>query len=588
MRNHKGYTGKSFNIIALALAAIVVSAALGGIAGCGGSDSIAVNSAPTVISTNPLDVATDVAINQEVAAAFSEAMDPATITTTSFTLMQGATAVSGTVAYTVVGNIATFTPDSALTASTLYTATITTGAADLAGKVLASSYIWTFTTGTTSDTTVPALGSTNPGDTTTDVALNMRTAVTFNEPMDPLTITNETFTLAQGETSVEGTVSYVGLVATFNPTSSLAAGTTYTASLSTGVKDLAGNALAAAYTWTFTTGTVADTTAPTVDSTDPADVATDVVLNRNAVATFSKAMDPLTITTATFTLMQGTIPVAGAVTSVGSVATFNPTNDLAASTTYTATITAGVKDLPGNALAANKVWTFTTGTVLAAGPSPVNLGTAGNFVILTKTGISTVPNSAITGNIGVSPAATSFLTGFSLTMVGTTSATSTQVTGNLYGADMTAPTSTSLTTAVSDMQTAFVDAAGRAIPDFTELGAGDITTLTLVPGLYKWGTGVLISAGGVTLNGGPNDVWIFQIAQDLTVANGAIITLTGGALPKNIFWQVSGQATLGTTANFSGIILSQTLISLDTGATLTGRALAQTAVTLDQGTVTNP
>jgi hypothetical protein len=145
-----------------------------------------------------------------------------------------------------------------------------------------------------------------------------------------------------------------------------------------------------------------------------------------------------------------------------------------------------------------------------------------------------------------------------------------------------------MTAAISDMQTAYTDAAGRSLPDFTELYAGDVTGKTLVPGLYKWSSGLLISAGGVTLAGGPNDVWIFQIAQDLTVSNSAIITLSGGAQAKNIFWQVAGQATLGTAADFKGILMSQTLISLNTGAVMNGRALAQTAVTLNATTITAP
>jgi hypothetical protein len=145
-----------------------------------------------------------------------------------------------------------------------------------------------------------------------------------------------------------------------------------------------------------------------------------------------------------------------------------------------------------------------------------------------------------------------------------------------------------MTTAVLDMQTAFTDAAGRTLPDFTELGAGNISGKALVPGLYKWGTGVLITNAGVTLSGGANDVWIFQIAKDLTVNNSAIVTLIGGAQARNIFWQVSGQATLGTAADFKGIILSKTLISLNTGAKMTGRALAQTAVTLNATAITAP
>ena len=221
--------------------------------------------------------------------------------------------------------------------------------------------------------------------------------------------------------------------------------------------------------------------------------------------------------------------------------------------------------------------------------APVDLGTAGNFAVLAKTGISTTGSTLITGDIGVSPAAASFITGFGLIMdVSNKFSTSALVTGKVYAADYAPPTPANMTTAISDMETAYTDAAGRTSPDFTELYAGDISGQTLVPGLYKWGTGVLITSAGVTLSGGANDVWIFQIAQDLTVRNSAMVTLSGGAQAKNIFWQVSGQATLGTTANFKGIILSQTLISLNTGAVMTGRALAQSEVTLIANTVTKP
>jgi hypothetical protein len=166
-----------------------------------------------------------------------------------------------------------------------------------------------------------------------------------------------------------------------------------------------------------------------------------------------------------------------------------------------------------------------------------------------------------------------------------TFSTSALVTGKVYAADYASPTPTMMTTAISDMETAYTDAAGRTNPDHTELGAGDITSMTLAPGLYKWSTGVLIGAAGVTLSGGASDVWIFQIAQTLTVGNGAIVTLSGGAQTTNIFWQVAGQVTLGTTSQFKGIILCQTLIEINTGAKLEGRALAQTAVTLDSNNV---
>ncbi len=215
----------------------------------------------------------------------------------------------------------------------------------------------------------------------------------------------------------------------------------------------------------------------------------------------------------------------------------------------------------------------------------LNLGTAGGYVILAKSGISTVPTSAVTGNVGVSPSAAAFLTGFSLTADATgVFATSPQITGKAYAADYTPPTPSNLTTAVGDMQLAFTDAAGRA-PSVTELGAGSIGGMTIGPGVYKWGTGVLI-ASDVTLSGSATDVWIFQVDQDLTMSSAAKVILAGGAQPKNIFWQVAGLVDLGTTAHCEGVILSQTAIMLRTGASINGRLLAQTAVTIDGSTVT--
>jgi hypothetical protein len=157
----------------------------------------------------------------------------------------------------------------------------------------------------------------------------------------------------------------------------------------------------------------------------------------------------------------------------------------------------------------------------------------------------------------------------------------------VYAPGFADPTPVNLTTAIGDMQTAYTDAAGRTIPDFTELGAGQIGGLTLVPGLYKWGTDVLISTD-VTLSGGPNDVWIFQIAGKIIQANGTMIHLSGGALAANVFWQSFGDVAVGTTAHFEGIIITQTSISLATGASINGRLLAQTAVTLDANAVTAP
>jgi hypothetical protein len=212
---------------------------------------------------------------------------------------------------------------------------------------------------------------------------------------------------------------------------------------------------------------------------------------------------------------------------------------------------------------------------------------AGGYVILAKTGISTVPASVITGNLGVSPIAATAVTGFSLTADSTNVfSRSPQVTGKVYAANYASPTPSNLTTAVGDMQLAFTDAAGRS-PGVTELGAGNIGGMNLVPGVYKWSTGLLIPTD-VTLTGSATDVWILQIAQDLTMSTSAMVTLAGGALPKNVFWQVTGLVDLGTSAHCEGVLLTATAITLGNGVSVNGRLLAQTAVSIDGGTIVQP
>jgi hypothetical protein len=225
--------------------------------------------------------------------------------------------------------------------------------------------------------------------------------------------------------------------------------------------------------------------------------------------------------------------------------------------------------------------------VVGPAANAVALGMAGTYAILAMSGISTVPTSAVTGNLGVSPAAASFITGFSLTADGTdVFATSPQVTGKVYAADYAVPTPVNLTTAIADMQTAFVDAAGRA-PGVTELGAGNVGGKTLTPGVYQWSTGLLVPTN-VTLSGSATDVWIFQIAQDLTVSSAANVVLSGGAVNANVFWEVAGAVNIGTTAHLEGVVLSKTAITLGTGASINGRLLAQTAVSIDSSTVVAP
>ena len=235
---------------------------------------------------------------------------------------------------------------------------------------------------------------------------------------------------------------------------------------------------------------------------------------------------------------------------------------------------------------------FAPAFAFAAGPATINLGTAANFAILAKTGISTTGVTSITGNIGVSPAAASYITGFSPVMdASNVFSKSSLVTGNIYAADYTPPTPAIMTTAVNDMQTAYTAASNPATPAGVgagnlNVGAGTLSGNTFTPGVYTWGTDVNIT-GNITLSGSANDVWVFQISGNLTLSNGIHINLNG-AQASNIFWQVAGQTTLGTTSIFNGNILDQTAIVLNNGATLNGRALAQTAVTLIADTVTSP
>ena len=345
---------------------------------------------------------------------------------------------------------------------------------------------------------------------------------------------------------------------------------------------------------------------PSVRSASPAHAANDVATSQrvglatSVTAVFSQAMNPATINSAvagsllTFTLKEtsgSNVPGTVAMNAASTAATFTPTaSGLAPNTHYTATVSTAAKNAMGVAMSNPVAWTFTTQAVASIGRSPVNLGTAGKFTILTKSGISTVPGSRITGDIGVSPIAQTAITGFSLTTdASNTFASSTQVIGKVHAADYAAPTPAYLTDSVGDMEIAYADAAGRALPDFTERGAGEIGGLTLVPGLYKWSTGLSI-ASQMTLAGKATDVWIFQVAGDIPQASSTQVILTGGALAKNVFWQVAGGAgvTIGTSAHFEGIILSATAINLRTGASANSQLLAQTAVNLQQNVVTRP
>ena len=212
----------------------------------------------------------------------------------------------------------------------------------------------------------------------------------------------------------------------------------------------------------------------------------------------------------------------------------------------------------------------------------VNLGIAGDFAILSKTGVTDVYKSTITGDVGTSP-----ITGAAIHVK------CSEVVGTIFTVDAAGPlpcrvtNATRLGIAVLNMQAAYTDAAGRVKPDFLNLGAGNIGGKTLTPGLYKWSTSLVIPTD-ITISGSPTDVWIFQVAGTLKMSSAVRITLAGGAQAKNIFWVVSDAVTLGTTTHFEGNILGQTGINMQTGATINGRMLAQTAVTLQMNSVTKP
>jgi hypothetical protein len=248
--------------------------------------------------------------------------------------------------------------------------------------------------------------------------------------------------------------------------------------------------------------------------------------------------------------------------------------------------TANATDASGQGLPDGATGTLSDGGGVRRGPMPVSLGAAASFALLAKTAVSSVPTSAVTGDIGLSPAAASYITGFPYTRAGTKWA-SPEVTGNIFAADNDDPTPSNMTTTVSNMETAYVDAAGRVTPDFSELGTGAIGGRTLVPGLYKWSTSVSVSTE-VVLAGGADDVWIFQIAGGLTVAANTRMTLSGGARAQNVFWQVASPVDLGAGAHGEGTILCMTSINLQTGASVHGRLLAQSAVNIAMSSVTLP
>jgi Ice-binding-like/Bacterial Ig-like domain len=583
---------------------------------------------PAVTSTIPANGAVNVPLNQKITATFNQAMNPATITAagTLTVAVTGGAAVAGTVTYVAGANTAIFTPTANLAASTPYTATISTAAQSGGGIPLSASYAWTFTTGISTNTTAPTVIATVPASDATLVPTNSNLTATFSKAMDPSTITaSGTFTLAvfgAGGAAVSGTVQYAGTIATFTPTNALAAATEYTATIATAAKDLTGNALAANYVWSFTTGAGPNTNAPTITLTNPADLAPNVTLNSAVNATFSEAMNPTTILApGTFTLAVsgvGGAAFSGSVTyDVNShIATFTPLANLAPTTNYTATISNAATDVAGNPLIAGTTpnpWTFMTGTAL--GQLAPNLGAAGTFGSLggnagiTNQGIYTVIN----GDIGTTAAST-LVTGFHDAGLGCTYTETGSNMGMVNGNIDTAPPppngtcseeGTAATFSIAQQAALAANAAYIALspasrPGGTDPGAGQLGGLTLAPAIYKAALGsFLITGSDLTLDaqGDANAVWVFQMASTLTVgAPGAPrnVILINGALAKNVFWQVGSAATInpagggtmvGTIIASQGVTFSTAGIAAVT--TLNGRALSLNASVTMVNTVIN-
>ncbi|MGA8640718.1 MAG: Ig-like domain-containing protein [Candidatus Binatus sp.] len=517
-------------------------------------------SAPAIVGCGGQGMGT----NQAITATFSEPMSPASINGTTFTVMgPGVTPVTASlVVYDATNNIALFYPPiGGFAPNTTFTATITTGTESAGLLPLANNYVWTFTTGAGPDTTPPLVSSTDPANLATLVGTNQSIVVTFDKGMDSTTITPTTFTLmGPGVTPVLGNVTYstIGDTATFTPSTALATGVTYTATITTGVQDLSGNNLASNFVWTFTTGLSTDTTAPTVTSTNPADLAGSVGVDASVNATFDKAMDSSTLNPNTFTLTgPGVTVVVGKVSYDVSdqIATFTPTSSLATNTTFTATI-AGALDLAGNALATTS-WTFSTGSA-TTGQLPVNLGAASTYAILAATTVTAPGPIVVNGDLGLSPGTS--VTGFPPAVVnGATNINN----------PAAAAAQASLLTAYNDL---FDLPAGAT-------KTGNIGGTTLTPGIYTApATSLAVSSGNLTLDaqGDTNAVWIFQVGTTLDITPGLQVILANGAQASNIFWQVGSSATVDTTAVMQGNILAAVSVTVNSGATLNGRALALT------------
>ncbi len=450
----------------------------------------------------------------------------------------------------------------------------------------------------------PVVSSTIPANGTSGVPLNQIISVTFNEQMNPATINTSSIIITAAGVVVPGTVSYSGNTATFSPTSSLTANTLYTGRVTTAVKDVAGNALQTDYIWTFTTGIN-----PLVVSTDPANNATGVALNKVITANFNMPMNLLTLNASTFTVRQVNTVVLGTISYSGSTVSFTPTSPLEANKIYTATITAGATNVAGTTLAANYVWNFTTVNPIIATPPPIGtsslfFGIFGGNAGITNQGLFTVVNGTI-GTTAASTLVTGFRDGLTADVYTVTSLNNGLVTGGIY-ADAPAPgNATKAATALAGLnaaRAAYLSISPASMPGGIDPGAGELGGLTLAPGVYKSNSGTFdITNGDLTLDakGDANAIFVFQCASALTVGDSApsSVKLIGGAQAKNVYWYVGSAAVINyagggiMTGNIianSGVTLSSPANSTNASVTtLNGRAISLVASVTMVNTVIN-
>jgi hypothetical protein len=450
----------------------------------------------------------------------------------------------------------------------------------------------------------PVVSSTVPANGASGVPLNQIISVTFNKEMNPATINTSSIIITVAGVVIPGTISYSGNTATFSPTSRLAANTLHTGRVTTVVKDLAGNALQTDYIWTFTTGLN-----PLVVSTDPANNATGVALNKVITATFNMPMNPLTLNAATFTVRQLNTVVLGTISYSGSTVSFTPTSPLEANKIYTATITTGATNVAGTPLAANYIWNFTTVIAIIATPPPTGtsslfFGVFGGNAGITNQGLFTVVNGTI-GTTAASTLVTGFRDGLTTDVYTVTPLNNGLVTGGIY-ADAPAPgNATKAATALAGLnaaRAAYLSISPASMPGGIDPGAGELGGLTLAPGVYKSNSGTFdITNGDLTLDakGDANAIFVFQCASALTVGDSApsSVRLIGGAQAKNVYWYVGSAAVINyagggiMTGNIianSGVTLSSPANSTNASVTtLNGRAISLVASVTMVNTVIN-